>query len=472
MSSPSVRVLFVSIGQDADALAAAVEASALKTHVDAVESTHEAVDAIQNGRIDVCFAPSTVGPDTSASLTLALARVGAYVPVIAVVDEASAGFEAIADEGAADFVWRGDLSPQSVSRALLVAHARAEAVSRFQSVQADRDAVLAATGSVAVTLDGEGLVTDLRASAAFQSDFGEAAPGARFASLFSSDARAAAVQALRHAHEGRIGRFRQLRARAGRPLTLAWTLAQSANGFRAVGVDRSETSREAYRADLYHAVLETILEQTPTSAFVVDTDGSFLFTMGKELEGLRLRGITLDEAFRDQPGILGNVKRARVGASFTDRHTLRDGRQVEAHYTPCTTGSQDAIGVLCVLTDISEPVLRSTEQSRLDVVLALASEVVLLVDPVGMPVYLSPALREVVGCTARELQEEGGVSRLFSDPRQRAIIARSVRAGDPWCGETGLRTADGGTALYTLEARPVFDREGTRIGSVARLTPA
>jgi len=471
MSTPSVRVLFVSIDDDADALATSVRASGLATEIECVASIEAAVEAIQVGQVDVCFAPSTTGPDASASLTLALARVGAYVPVIAVVDEPSAGFEAIADEGAADFVGRGDLSPQSVGRALLVAVARAEAVTRFQSVQADRDAVLAATGSVAVTLNEEGQLVDLRAAPSLQSDFGEAAPGVRFASLFSSDARAGAVDALRAAHTGRPGRFMQMRARAGRPVMLYWTVARAAEGFRAVGVDRSEASREAYRADLYRVVLETILDQAPISAFVVDAEGAFLLTMGQEIEGLGMQGVSLFEAYRDKPRMGDNVLRALDGETFTDILTLGDGRRFEAHYTPFSLGVNEAFGVLCITTELTERTLSPAERSRLETAMQLTSDAVLIADPEGAPIFLSPALREIIGLSALELRADGGVARLFVDPPQRAEIARSVRGGDPWSGQAGLRTASGQAMLFDIDARPIFDAEGARIGGIARFVP-
>ena len=469
MSTPPVRVLFVSIDDDADALAGSVRASGLAADIEQVESVADAVEAIQTGRVDVCFAPSTAGPDASASLTLALARVGAYVPVIAVVDEPSAGFEAIADEGAADFVGRDDLSLQSVGRALLVAVARAEAVTRFQSVQADRDAVLAATGSVAVTLNEDGRLVDLRASPSFQSDFGEAAPGARFASLFSSDARAGAVDALRVAHTGRPGRFMQMRARAGRPLMLYWTVARAVGGYRAIGVDRSEASREAYRADLFRVVLETILDQAPITAFVVDAEGAFLLTLGQEIEGLGAQGLSLFEAYREKPRMVDNVIRTLDGEAFTDILTLGDGRRFEAHYAPFSLGVNEAFGVLCVSTELTERTLSPAERSRLEAAMQLTTDAVLIVDPEGTPIFLSPALREIIGFTALELRAEGGVARLFADPPQRAEIARSVRGGDPWSGQAGLRTAFGQTMLFDVEARPIFDAEGARIGGIARL---
>ena len=468
MSNPPVRVLFVAIDDDAGALAGSVEAFALATAIDRVRTTDAAVEAIENGGVDICFAPSTAGPDTSASLTLALAREGAYVPVVAVVDEPSAGFEAIADEGAADFVWSGDLSVQSVGRAVLVALARAEAVARFQAIQADRDAVLAATGSVAVTLDADGRLVDLRASPSLQSDFGEAAPGARFATLFSSDARASALEALRNAHKGRVGRFMQLRARAGRPLMLYWTVARSGVGYRAVGVDRSEASREAYRADLYRVVLENILDQSPTTAFVVDAEGAFLLTMGQEIEGLARQGISFFEAFRDEPRIVENVLRTLDGTTVTDHLVLRDGRQFESHYTPFSLGVNEAFGVLCVSTELTERALSPTERSRFDTAMQITGDALLIADHEGAPVYLSPALRSICGLTASELRADGGIARLFVDPRQRPEIARAVRGGDPWSGQAGLRTASGAAALFDVEARPVFDPEGTRIGGIGR----
>ncbi|MEO0557265.1 MAG: hypothetical protein AAF170_03670 [Bacteroidota bacterium] len=475
MSTPSVRVLFVSIEEDSAALAESVRDSGLAAEIDCVSSVADALEIIQNGLVDVCFAPSTAGPDASASLTLALARVGAYVPVIAVVDELSAGFEAIADEGAADFVGRSDLSPQSVGRALLVAVARAEAVTRFQSVQADRDAVLVATGSVVVTLNAEGRLVDLRASPSLQSDFGEAASGARFASLFSSDARAGAVDALRQAHGGRAGRFIQMRARAGRPLMLYWTVARAGSGFRAVGVDRSEASREAsreaYRADFFRVVLETILDQAPITAFVVDAEGAFLLTMGQEMEGLGMQGVSFFEAYRDKPRMIDNVLRALDGEVFTDILTLSGARRFEAHYTPFSLGVNEAFGVLCVTTELTERTLRPAERSRLEAVLRLSQEAVVMVDGEGSPIFLSPALREIVGYTALGLRTEGGVARLFADPSQRAEIARSVRGGDPWSGQAGLRTASGRIMLFGIEAHPVFDAEGMRIGGIARLIP-
>ena len=464
MSLPPLRVLFVAITDAADALEAAVQGAGLATEIARVDTPEAAVDAIREGTVDLCFAPSTAGPDASASLTLALARDGAYVPVIAVVDRASAGFEAIADEGAADFVSADDLTPQSVGRALLVAHARAEAVARFQAVQSDRDAVLAATGSVAATLDAKGRLVDLRAAPALQSDFGEATQGARFASLFSADARAGAIEALRHAHAGRSGRFIQTRARAGRPLLLRWTVAADASGYRAVGVDRSEANREATRADLFRAMLQAIVDQTAVSAFVVDASGSFLFILDPQADAIK--GLTVFDLYRDAPRAIEAVQRAFGGETVRDQATLQDGRRVQLHVEPMSLGSQEPLGALCVMTDQGDSAPDASERSRLDA--ALPSEAVLFVDPVGTPVYLSPALRARTGRTLDDLATDGGVTRLFADPSVRTAIARAVRAGDAWSGAVQLQTSGGETIASEATARPVFGPEGERIGGVAR----
>ena len=468
MSLPPLRVLFVSITDSAEALEAAVQESGLTTEIARVDTPEDALVAIREGGVDLCFAPSTAGPDASASLTLALARDGAYVPVIAVVDRTSAGFEAIADEGAADFVCADDLNPQSVGRALLVAHARAEAVARFQAVQSDRDAVLAATGSVAATLDAKGRVVDLRAAPPLQSDFGEATPGTRFASLFSSDSRAGAVDALRQASDGRSGRFIQTRARAGRPLLLRWTIVGDASGYRAVGVDRSEANREATRADLFRGMLQAIVEQTAVSAFLVDASGSFLFVLDPQAD--ESRGQSVFDLYSDSPRAVAAIRRAIAGETVRDHATLYDGRRVRLHAEPMSLGSQEPLGALCVMTGHDDSRPSTSERSRLDA--ALPSEAILIVDPVGTPVYLSPAMRALAGKGAAELASEGGVTRLFTDPSVRTEIARSVRSGDAWSGAVRLLTSGGDAIDCEVTAQPIFDPEGERVGSVARFQPA
>ena len=468
MPTDPIRVLLVSIDADAGLLEAAVRDAGLPTEVDHAGSPEAAVEAIQSGAVDVCFAPSTAGPDPSASLTLALARVGAYVPVVAVVDEPSAGFEAIADEGAADFVWRGDLSPQSVGRALLVAHARAEAVARFQAVQSGRDALLAATGSVAVMLDGGGRLVDLRAAPSLETDFGEAAPGVRFASLFSADARAGAVEAMRQAHAGRTGRFVQTRARAGRPLLLRWSVAQTADGYQAIAVDRTEANREAYRADMLRVVLDSILRQLPVTVFVVDADGAFLLVLGEEYGSVGLQGVSIFDAYRDEPQIVANVRRALGGETFDDLVTIRDGRRYKVRYAPFELGASEAAGALGVATNVTVSVFGDAERSRLEVATGLSSSLTVVVDSEGTATYLSPALRDLVGLTAESLGQEGGIGRLFESPALRTEIARAVRSGDAWSGPAAVRSAAGGTVPVQVRAEPVFDPDGARIGAVAQ----
>ena len=463
-----LRVLFVAITDTADALEAAVRECGLATDIARVDTPEDAVAAIGEGTVDMCFAPSTAGPDASASLTLALARDGVYVPVIAVVDRASAGFEAIADEGAADFVSADDLTPQSVGRALLVAHARAEAVARFQAVQSDRDAVLAATGSVAATLDAKGRLVDLRTSPALQSDFGEASPGTRFASLFSSDSRAGAVEALRQANAGRSGRFVQTRARAGRPLLLRWTVVADASGYRAVGVDRSEANREATRADLFRAMLQAIVDETAVSAFVIDASGAFLFVLDPQSD--EIQGLSVFDLYRDSPRAVAAVHRALDGETVRDHATLQDGRRVRLHVEPMSLGSLEPLGALCVMTDRDGLRPSTSERSRLDAV--LPSDAVLIVDPTGAPVYLSPALRALTGRALDELATDGGVAGLFADPSVRTEIARSVRSGDAWSGAVQLHARGDETIACEVTARPVFDPEGERIGGVARFRRA
>jgi PAS domain S-box-containing protein len=255
-----------------------------------------------------------MGPDLAGGLTLRLARelhgdpAAPFVPVVAVVDDATAGAEALRDEGAADYLLRDRMGPEEVTRALLIAHARRDAV---DVVRHQRDAlgtalaqgaealavlqhVVDALPLVVISTDAEGRIRYIAGSAL--DAFGITADGLEGESVFGVVAHhAEAVACARRAREGEpsdvhldLGehrfrvRFAPLHDRRGRP-----------DGLVIVGHDVTEREdAERMRQRITHA-----LDAAGDAIGLADVDGMALFVnrameelLGYSLEAMNAAG--------------------------------------------------------------------------------------------------------------------------------------------------------------------------------------
>lgn len=445
-------------------LAAALRATGSVGPVLRATTVGEALAALVD-EVDVCFAPSAVGADPAASLTLALSHAESYVPVVAVVDTPGAGFEAIAEEGAADFVLLGELHPIPVGRALLVSRARAQGVAAYRRQRGGLDAVLAAAGAVVASLDRDGRIREFAAAASAEAAFRSPQRGHLLADGFEPEFRPLAVAAVRSAAGGAPGRFEQ---QVG-GCSLLWTIAPAPGGLRAVAVDVSEVRRVAHRADLLQALIDGLIERTGVVLFAVDGEGQVLLLRGGDaVLTSGLAGASIVDVFEGRPEVEANVRRALEGEAVDGDATLRDGRRYRVHYTPLPLGPSECPGVLGIAVGRTE---ERRDGLLLHAALALTDDLLLTLAPDGTPVHLSPALDRLLRQAPSDGRQRGERGATGDALAVLQASAAAVRPSEPWRDRIEIPHADGTVGAYDLDGRAVVDGEGARVGAVLRLVP-
>lgn len=440
----------------------------------------EALEAVAARRVVVCFAPAHVGPDATASLTLALARAAVFVPVVAVTDEHAAGLEAVRDEGAADYVLRRDLvapdtARPALARALAVAQARREAVLRYREERTAASAVAATAGAVYGRLDAEGRLGVFRAAPHLAGAFAGARPGQLFAALFPDDL-ADTVEALLPAARRAPQAFTQRATATGAPLALRWTIAAAEpSGFVVVGLDDRPATQSEERAEAIGRVLDIVTRHAPIVVFITDAEGRILMMNGRGYEerGPAMLGENIFEAFRGEHRGIDNVRRVlRDHEEFQDLVTMRDGTHYDVYYTPFRIYADSPMGMLGVAVDITEHQRARDTITLLRAALDLTGVPVSTASPQGVPTYFNAPMQDLVGGEPEAVEAAGGFAALHADPSVLRPIAATVRGGEAWSGPIRQRTLDGRVIPATLHTKPVFSREGERLGSVSVMHPA
>src|SRR5690606_21201027 len=309
-----------------------------------------------------CLAPSHPGPDLAAGLTLRLARAAAFVPVIAVVDDAAAGTEALRDEGAADYLLRERLSPAELTRALLVARARREAVAAFRHEQVVLGTALRQADLALVELDPSGLV--VRASAGVGPVLGvdpREAVGRMFGAVFHGEGEAAVRAVLDGT--ARSARFRL--GRDGGGLPAAWVVASLPVG-GAVAVGRQGAARaEASEA---RTVLQHVLDSLPLVVLSADAEGDVRYLNSAALDGFGLtaadlEGESLLDLFAHRPGRAAYVRRALGGEPCEAVLDVQD-RLFHTRFIPRLDHDGEPAGLVMVAHDVTAHEAAARAHSR------------------------------------------------------------------------------------------------------------
>ncbi len=316
---------------------------------------------------------------------------------------------------------------------------------------------------VVLSLDGELLELNERACDLLARDRKELL-GQHLDSVSASAADAdAARQALRAARDGTpSGDFRQEWLPEGASETVhvrvTWTLVHDADGdpatLTAVCVD--ETARVL--AERRAAASEARFEQSgvPQTSLdmrgrVMDANGAFCKLMGRSLDELRGRsledlGHRIDDG--DAAEAVSRLFDGRVDSIQVERVLrLSDGRPIHvlADATTLRDDTGSPIGVAVHLHDLTA--MRDVERRRQqqeDFFLALsqrASDLAVVIDPIGQIMYVSPALGSVVGYSPEDVLGSEGVEYIHPEDiaSLRRLMRQVMQSGD---GATTLRIRD------------------------------
>jgi PAS domain S-box-containing protein len=457
-----------------EALAAALAAGdAVAVKVEWARTPDDALGALRAGRADVCIAPSGPGPDVAAGLTLRLARAGAFVPVVAVVETAADGLEAIRDEGAADFVLRSRLDagdgPHAVARALLVARARREAVEAFRHAQDVLAATLRAADLPVVELDEAGLV--VRASAGVGPVLGRDPRdlvGRLYDAAFEEAAAAAIGVLLGAASPGAPLQFRQW----GEP-AVDWAVSPlPAGGAVAVGslAPRRDEDAEA------RTVLQHVADTLPLVVLSTDAKGRVRYLGGAALEAF---GITAEDLQGESVFVLlgarseaaAYARRALVGEP-NEALLTRGGRLFRTRFLPLLDEPGRPDGLVMVAYDVTEREEAERARRQLAHALDAVADAIGVSDVSGTALYVNRAMEALLGYSLEAMNAAGGPPALYADPETAGAVFDAIRAGERWEGEVTLVARAGHAVRLHLTAAAVYDSAGDLVGLVGVHRPS
>lgn len=170
-------------------------------------------------------------------------------------------------------------------------------------------------------------------------------------------------------HEGR--ELSELRRPDGSSLRYQWWLQLAAQGgalcFGAAAEDAADG-----RAVMERDVLRTLLDTLPITAWVLDPEGTYLYSDGRALESIGARpgqfvGHSVFDLFRGQPA-LETLRRGLAGESGHDSSS-RDGLEFDNWQAPIRDASGKVIKLIGITLDVT--VLKRTAselQAKLDVI--------------------------------------------------------------------------------------------------------
>ncbi len=241
-------------------------------------------------------------------------------------------------------------------------------------------------------------------------------------------------------------------------------------GFLVMVTDISEIKRAKQALEESEARFSGIVSTSPDAIISIDADQRIvLFNQGAEGTFGWMRSeaigqpfdILIPERFRGQyqeyvrQFLSGEIRRPRVGEDSPSLLAMRkSGEEFPVDVSVSKLGVADRMILTAMLRDISERKRRDDERRVFIALLDNAPDFIGIADPQGVPVYVNPAGRQMVGLPLDFPVEVTAIPDYYA-PGERAfateVILRSMTERGRWSGETYFRN------WRTEEAIPVSD---------------
>jgi rsbT co-antagonist protein RsbR len=114
---------------------------------------------------------------------------------------------------------------------------------------------------------------------------------------------------------------------------------------------------------------------------------------------------------------------------------------------------------------------RNQQRMReLSAIVETTSDAIGLANLAGQTIYHNQAFIDLFGYTPEQLNAIGGPSAIYVDPNIGTQVFAAIQRGEPWQGETALRTREGRIVPVLLRADALYDDQGAITGLVGICT--
>lgn len=171
--------------------------------------------------------------------------------------------------------------------------------------------------------------------------------------------------------------------------------------------DISFLKQQQQALDQKHALLNTVVAQSPVIIWAIDQSGIFTLSEGKGLSELGLKpgevvGHSVFDIYKDHTDIIHDCEQALLGNTVnTITHVA--GRIYHAHYHPVKDEKGNISGVIGVANDITDLQQIEAEMHILSSALEQTADLVLITNVEGVIEYVNPAFEVTTGYTREDV---------------------------------------------------------------------
>jgi len=170
--------------------------------------------------------------------------------------------------------------------------------------------------------------------------------------------------------------------------------------------DVTEQVQQQLNLEQSHALLNTVISNSPVIILAFDDKGIFTLSEGKGLESLDSRpGSVVDEsifdAFKNYPQILKDAEAALSGTLVESVVKIND-RTFQTHYNPILNEQGQVSAVIAVANDITTMTQIESQMRIISTALEQTTDVIMVTDVAGTIEYVNPSFEAITGYSQAE----------------------------------------------------------------------
>ena len=161
------------------------------------------------------------------------------------------------------------------------------------------------------------------------------------------------------------------------------------------------------RLERNHALLNTVLCNSPIILWAMDDKGIFTLSEGKGLEALGLAagevvGQSIFDAYKNFPDILNASETSLNGEAVTIVVEV-NGRVYQSYFNPIFNAQDEVTSVIGIANDITELAHSEKQMRILSSAVEQTAEMVMITDVLGVIEYVNPAFEAITGYSREEI---------------------------------------------------------------------